>query len=1040
VSSAASPQAAPQAAPAAANPADTIGSSYAETPSRAVTVTGSANGRRGSKAYKGARVHTVAVTGSGKLVVSIRAWRKPVVNDAQGTKSLSVATSRVGSVWASLGDGPTGVVTGWTQSGRNVSTPVVFTKSQYQKKKKIFRVWATPESGSIPEAVKQYVPNLKDSTARTRKGEYRQVSVTGFSSTSKTWNWSESGSGTVKVDKGTVTVKVHSADALQGVSPGRRHGVAIDPAELASDWAKYTGGGVKPRMVVTGVKEDGTTRSAILTPSSVSFSAGDLVLTAPAEGTPPKGRQKDLFVSVETPGNGVTTRYVVITGDSIASGEGASFAGTYLNPNLMVTPTSDNDDEKATPAPLLTLLAKTGEQNNPDPKGVMARAMVEFCKKVDLACTKAEINADGKVVYERDPGKVYEKGSWEKADTGEACHRSKTAPGTWLARYYKVQSGLDVESINIACSGATTDNILTETFKGERPQVQDLQDLADWLPVEYVVNTVGANDIDFQGLATKCFFAPITAILGEDGLSGGGGSLNATTLLGSIVKIFDDVVRAPDGSLVSVNPRVDVQNLCSETERENVKRSIENVRGKIGAALRGLHDAAPDAHIVQTNYPSLVPASTNTYWPRAEYFAASRDGLLSNAAGYWDVLGKCGDALKKPFGQALSFLEWCRLPESRRNEITAQFYTYLKNGEETFKFPDAPPATSGLWPGGKLPDGAPNPDPVQGAIEGNKWNSLIMDNYYSFNSSGATQGQTNVASIGIQEIIQLWIFQQSQVLAFLNYGAALFGADQDWAAKEVIVGLNRAVDDAARDVDPAGDFITSVDMTQVFNGREFGGKFVGHERSPHAEVLGYNDASRPDGDQWANGSPTKSRAQFVTTIFAGQELPLLCPGGTDAFDMAVTDSSHTAVDVVAGDPKPRCIGDFQENLHPNWRGQAAQGQCIVAVVTRAYGQGGNACVRSIGSDNGALERTYSSTGTLDDAKKVAAQPILFSKVNGDDGLCLTGIEDSLNASAKGNHLGCTTPAKDSPADPAWDKDTWAAGSVKDSDGTPVHWR
>ena len=34
--------------------------------------------------------------------------------------------------------------------------------------------------------------------------------------------------------------------------------------------------------------------------------------------------------TLETPSNGNNTGYTVITGDSIASGEGASFAGTYL--------------------------------------------------------------------------------------------------------------------------------------------------------------------------------------------------------------------------------------------------------------------------------------------------------------------------------------------------------------------------------------------------------------------------------------------------------------------------------------------------------------------------------------------------------------------------------------------------------------------------------------------------------------------------------------------------------------------------------------
>lgn len=1009
-----------------------LASPYVDEPSVAVAVTSATNRKSGKKGHKKRHQSKVAVKGS-TLTVTIGGVSRAVVQSRQGT--AGVLRGNVLGTWNQLGADPTGVVSGWTDKGDRVSAPVVFKGATYQSAKRKLVVTATLPDGKIDPLSAKYVPWVSQAKSAMPAGKYRQLGIVGFPRSSRTFKWSAAGKGTAKFSRSRFTVRLAMDTTARKSGAGVQRGgqvASVQWATLAQQWAKFAGkGGIAPRLVVdTATKKRSAV--AVLAPETVSVSGNTLVIAGSVPARTPGGKRAvpsakndKMAVTLETAGVGVDRRYVVITGDSIASGEGASYAGTYINPTLGVTPTQPTGRGQV----YSWLLAKqgSGAVEVPDPDGSVARAMVEFCKKIDLACTKAALDADGKVVYQRDPGKVYEQGSWEKADAGEACHRSKTAPGTWLARYYKTQVGLDVESINLACSGATTDNILDTPFKGERPQVEDLKALADWLPVTHVVNTVGANDLGFTQIATECFFAPINTLL-PGGLSGG---LTADALLASFVNIFDDVAAKPDGTLVAINPKFKVESLCSTKNRGAVEAKLQRVRLRVADVLRALHEAAPDSELVQTNYPSLVTSQTNTYWPRQEWYEATRPGFLLQGrllgGSYWDKKQDCPEALQRPTGKEWAFLDWCQASPEVRKAAPTHLELLIRratSADGQTKFPEPPSSTSDVWPGGVLPAGKPNPDMVQGMVEGNEWNKLIMDNYYKFSTSSPTVAKAHIADeTAFGGILQTFLFEQRPVIELIAYGALLFGPDTDWAEEEVIAELDKATDDAVKDVDPDGEFITAVDMSQVFNGREFGGKYTGHLETPSQVVLGYE--SDQLGATWDTASPTKSRAQFVTTIFAGQELPYLCPGGATGFDS------------VAGATKPRCIGDFQENMHPNWRGQAAQGQCIVAVVARAFGQGGNACVRSVGADNGAQELTYPTEGTIDSANDAGVAPVLFSLVDGDDSLCLTGIDDARKASERGQHLNCTSKVA---ADPTWDAERWDAGKVTDGDGSKVTWR
>ena len=85
------------------------------------------------------------------------------------------------------------------------------------------------------------------------------------------------------------------------------------------------------------------------------------------------------------------------------------------------------------------------------------------------------------------------------------CHRSDVATVK--------SSGIAVnERINIACSGAKTNNIWRasqggQTFKGEAPQADQLATIAAQKNVKLIVLTISANDLGFSDHVINCTVA-----------------------------------------------------------------------------------------------------------------------------------------------------------------------------------------------------------------------------------------------------------------------------------------------------------------------------------------------------------------------------------------------------------------------------------------------------------------------------------------------------------------------------------------------------
>ncbi|WP_180357385.1 glycosyl hydrolase family 18 protein [Streptomyces sp. TLI_146] len=102
--------------------------------------------------------------------------------------------------------------------------------------------------------------------------------------------------------------------------------------------------------------------------------------------------------------------------------------------------------------------------------------------------------ADGTTVYEKDK------------DGDDACHRSDVAE----------IKGADIPGIpqerrfNIACSGAETKHVISESQGKQRPQVQQLADIAAQYDVDTIALSIGGNDLVFSTVVKSCVIAFIT--------------------------------------------------------------------------------------------------------------------------------------------------------------------------------------------------------------------------------------------------------------------------------------------------------------------------------------------------------------------------------------------------------------------------------------------------------------------------------------------------------------------------------------------------
>ncbi|MEU2116062.1 GDSL-type esterase/lipase family protein [Streptomyces sp. NPDC016459] len=163
------------------------------------------------------------------------------------------------------------------------------------------------------------------------------------------------------------------------------------------------------------------------------------------------------------------------------------------------------------------------------------------------------------------PSRVY-------GTTAGGCHRSDTA---------EVLSAGPIASslINLACSGATTKNVIRaseggQAYKGEAPQADRLAAVAASHDVKLIALSVGGNDLGFADIITNC----------------------ATDYIVWYSYCHDD-------QQAEVDARIDAV-------MADVGRSVDEIR----AVMAGAGYSSSDYRIVLQSYPSPIPrAAENRY-------------------------------------------------------------------------------------------------------------------------------------------------------------------------------------------------------------------------------------------------------------------------------------------------------------------------------------------------------------------------------------------------------------------------------------------
>ncbi len=508
---------------------------------------------------------------------------------ASGLKKGSLA-----SAWRGLDGRVKGVVTGKTKGGTKLTVPVWFSSAGLTVNKNGVGVNAYIIDEGLTDKVQDAFPQLGRVKSKAIGAKMSYVAIHGTDGDARSWRFTSAGSsGKVsKISGERYSVRVNKAqDRGSGVQMGQES-ATLPWSYLNDKWEHVTSKGVPAILLVQGIGKNGKTRTVALRPESMTdgknlgFKATLLHGINNEKQAKALRSMRGVSATLVASNSGHEKRYVVITGDSISSGESGRYVADYeaagwndLTPTLNFT---------------------------------------KFCDYADLACDNA--NYDGSrpepFDYKETLTDVYEKGSQK---VGE-CHRSFSAPGTWLARYFEVEKSEKVEAINIACSGATTEAV-TKTYNGQLPQAEELEGLTNFLHVPYVTNTMGANDIGFSSVAINCYMAVAAPFLNDGGA--GGGSLS------DMVAKIGEVIDAPWNGWFGyrLNEAKDgfekYDPYCHSNKNVGgaAEDAIKKLPGKYEEAMSKLLKAAPEAKIVAANYPNLIPHNSQSNFPKKRILA-----------------------------------------------------------------------------------------------------------------------------------------------------------------------------------------------------------------------------------------------------------------------------------------------------------------------------------------------------------------------------------------------------------------------------------
>ncbi|MFK0297307.1 GDSL-type esterase/lipase family protein [Streptomyces sp. NPDC090442] len=196
----------------------------------------------------------------------------------------------------------------------------------------------------------------------------------------------------------------------------------------------------------------------------------------------------------------------------------------------------------------------------------------------------APLSAGHRYGTDRAANNCWEWASWCSHDPStiygdshrNGCHRSDTAP------IMSTDLGPGIQRINLACSGATTHNILRLAsgglpFKGEEPQADQLARTARTHDIKLIVLSIGGNDLGFTDLITDC------------------------------VKGF----MTPTGNWRCASGQDGRLGTALQETRAKVARTLDDIR----AVMRQAGYSADSYRLVLQSYPSPVPRGGDNRYP-----------------------------------------------------------------------------------------------------------------------------------------------------------------------------------------------------------------------------------------------------------------------------------------------------------------------------------------------------------------------------------------------------------------------------------------
>lgn len=177
-----------------------------------------------------------------------------------------------------------------------------------------------------------------------------------------------------------------------------------------------------------------------------------------------------------------------------------------------------------------------------------------------------------------DPSRVY------GTSGANGCHRSDSAE-------VKSAGGIATELINLACSGATTDNVFRAAnggvpYKGEAPQADQLAAVAAGRDVKLIALSIGGNDLGFADIITTC----------------------ATDYIVWYSYCHDDQQAVVDAKIDGV--------------MADVGKAIDEIR----AVMTGAGYTASDYRIVLQSYPSPIPRSSENRYGESGWSRTNTGG------------------------------------------------------------------------------------------------------------------------------------------------------------------------------------------------------------------------------------------------------------------------------------------------------------------------------------------------------------------------------------------------------------------------------